>query len=88
MARKHTIEQLQLRKHILEERTDKENYNIIKKIDRNIAKLAREKIHRVSGTPIIVELGGSNKPVKICFEGKSLETVDFNTFFDNMIFSN
>ncbi len=31
MAQKHTIEELKLRKHVLEERTDKENSNIIKK---------------------------------------------------------
>ena len=39
MAQKHTIGQLEIRKHILEERTDKENLNIIKKIQRKINKL-------------------------------------------------
>ena len=32
MAQKHSIGQLEIRKHILEERTDKENSSIIKKI--------------------------------------------------------
>lgn len=36
---KKTKEMLEHRKHILENRTDKENYNIIKKIDRQIRKL-------------------------------------------------
>ena len=56
MAQKHTIEQLKVRKHMLEERTDKENQNIVKKIDRNIAKLAREKKHRGIGVSIPVGL--------------------------------
>lgn len=34
-----TIEELVARKHILEGRTEKENENIIKKIDRKIRKL-------------------------------------------------
>ena len=42
MAQKHTIRQLEIRKHILEERTDKENSNIIKKIEREIARLEKE----------------------------------------------
>ena len=42
MAQNHTIEQLEIRKHILEERTDKENLNIIKKIQRKINKLKNE----------------------------------------------
>ena len=42
MAQKHTIEQLKVRKHMLEERTDKENQNIIKKIQRKINKLKNE----------------------------------------------
>lgn len=54
MAQKHTIEQLKIRKHILEERTDKENYNIIKKIDRGIAKLARKKKHQGIGKSILL----------------------------------
>lgn len=36
---KKTKEMLEQRKHILEQRTEKENYNIIKKIDRQIRKL-------------------------------------------------
>lgn len=43
MAQKHTIEQLKVRKHMLEERTDKENQNIIKKIQRKINKLKANK---------------------------------------------
>ena len=43
MAQKHTIEQLKVRKHMLEERTDKENQNIIKKIQRRINKLKANK---------------------------------------------
>lgn len=43
MAQKHTIEQLETRKHILEERADKENSNIIKKIEREINKLKANK---------------------------------------------
>ena len=43
MAQKHTIVQLEIRKHILEERTDKENSNIIKKIEREINKLKANK---------------------------------------------
>ena len=39
MAQKYTIGQLEIRKHTLEERTDKENSNIIKKIQRKINKL-------------------------------------------------
>ena len=39
MAQNLTIGQLEIRKHILEERTDKENSNIIKKIQRKINKL-------------------------------------------------
>lgn len=42
MAQKHTIGQLEIRKHILEERTDKENSNIVKKIEREIARLEKE----------------------------------------------
>lgn len=42
MAQKHTIGQLEIRKHTLEERTDKENSNIVKKIEREIAKLEKE----------------------------------------------
>ena len=42
MAQKHTIGQLEIRKHTLEERTGKENSNIIKKIEREIAKLEKE----------------------------------------------
>ena len=42
MAQKHTIGQLEIRKHTLEERTDKENSSIIKKIEREIAKLEKE----------------------------------------------
>ena len=36
---KKTKEMLEYRKHILEQRTEKENYNIIKKIERQIRKL-------------------------------------------------
>ena len=43
MAQNHTIGQLEIRKHILEERTDKENSSIIKKIQRKIARLEKEK---------------------------------------------
>lgn len=43
MAQKHTIEQLKVRKHMLEERTDKENQNIVKKIQRKINKLKANK---------------------------------------------
>ena len=43
MAQKHSIGQLEIRKHILEERTDKENSNIIKKIQRKINKLKNKK---------------------------------------------
>ena len=43
MAQNHTIGQLEIRKHILEERTDKENQNIIKKIQRKINKLKANK---------------------------------------------
>lgn len=42
MAKKHTVEQLKIRKHVLQERTDKENENIIKKIDRKISRLVKE----------------------------------------------
>ena len=42
MAQKHTIGQLEVRKHTLEERTDKENSNIVKKIEREIARLEKE----------------------------------------------
>ena len=42
MAQKHTIGQLEIRKNILEERTDRENSNIIKKIQRKINKLKNE----------------------------------------------
>ena len=42
MAQKHTIGQLEIRKHTLEERTDKENSNIVKKIEREIARLEKE----------------------------------------------
>ena len=42
MAQKHTIVQLEIRKHILEERADKENSNIVKKIEREIARLEKE----------------------------------------------
>ena len=53
MAQKHTIGQLETRKHILEERTDKENSNIIKKIEREIAKLEKEerkqKMNKIDG---------------------------------------
>ena len=42
MAQKHTIGQLEIRKHTLEERTDKENSNIVKKIEREISKLEKE----------------------------------------------
>ena len=42
MAQNHTIGQLEIRKHILEERTDKENLNIVKKIEREIARLEKE----------------------------------------------
>ena len=42
MAQKHSIGQLEIRMHILEERTDKENLNIIKKIQREIARLEKE----------------------------------------------
>ncbi len=42
MAQEHTIGQLEARKHILEERTDKENSNIVKKIEREIARLEKE----------------------------------------------
>lgn len=60
MAQKHTIEQLKLRKHILEERTGRENQNIINKIDRNIARLAREKKHRGIGRSIPVSMNFSD----------------------------
>ena len=43
MAQNHTIGQLEVRKHTLEERTDKENSNIIKKIEREINKLKANK---------------------------------------------
>ena len=43
MAQNHTIGQLEIRKHILEERTDKENSNIVKKIEREINKLKANK---------------------------------------------
>lgn len=36
---KKTKEMLEQRKHILEQRTEKENYNIVKKIERQIRKL-------------------------------------------------
>ena len=39
MAHKQTLGELEIRKHILEERTDRENSNIIKKIQRKINKL-------------------------------------------------
>ena len=42
MAQKHSIGQLEIRKHMLEERADKENSNIIKKIQRKINKLENE----------------------------------------------
>lgn len=42
MAHKQTLGELKIRKHILEERTDKENSNIIKKIQRKINKLESE----------------------------------------------
>lgn len=42
MAQKHTIGQLETRKHILEERTDRENSNIVKKIEREITRLEKE----------------------------------------------
>ena len=35
----HTIEQLEVRKHILEGRTEKENERIIAKLERKIRKL-------------------------------------------------
>ena len=36
---KKTKEMLEQRNHILEKRTEKENYNIVKKIERQIRKL-------------------------------------------------
>ena len=42
MAHKQTLGELKIRKHFLEERTDKENSNIIKKIQRKINKLENE----------------------------------------------
>lgn len=38
MSRKRTIRELEFRKHILEERKDKDNMNIIHKIERQIKK--------------------------------------------------
>ena len=43
MAQNHTIGQLEIRKHILEERTDQANSSIIKKIEREINKLKANK---------------------------------------------
>lgn len=54
MAHKHTIEELNFRKHILEQRTGKDNSNIIKKIDRNIAILARKRKREGIGKRIFI----------------------------------